>query len=87
MQFLYGREKQARASFHASTKFRASRPPELVYTDLCGPITPSKLRGGRYFLLIVDVGCNCVEQLEHLKAFQKYKTLGESESKEERSSA
>jgi hypothetical protein len=36
------------ASFHAKEKL------ELIYSDLCGPMTSATPRGRRYFLLLID---------------------------------
>ena len=78
--------KHARALFPKATEFRASKPLELVYADLCGPITPSTIRGGKYFLLIVDDFSRLMwveilkNKSEAFGAFQKLKTLEESES-------
>ena len=46
--------KHSRKSFPDQTTFRAARPLEQVYADLCGPITPATQSGNRYILLIVD---------------------------------
>jgi hypothetical protein len=42
--------KQRRTSFPA----KAERRLELVYGDLCGPISPATSRGNKYFLLLMD---------------------------------
>ena len=46
--------KQHQSSLPQASHFRAMSPLELVYMDICGPITPSTLGGSRYFLPIVD---------------------------------
>lgn len=46
--------KQRRLPFPKHATFRAEKSLELVYTDLCGPITPATPAGNRYFMLIVD---------------------------------
>ena len=46
--------KHAKGPFLTSTEFRASKSLELVYANICGPITPSTIKGGKYFFLIVD---------------------------------
>jgi hypothetical protein len=46
--------KQSRNHFPHATSFRASKPLELVYVDLCGPITPATPGGNKYFMLLVD---------------------------------
>ena len=78
--------KHARVPFLKSTEFRASKPLELVYSDTCGPITPSTINGGKYFLLIFDDFSRLMwmailkNKSEAFGAFQKFKTLAESES-------
>ena len=42
-------EKHARALFPKATEFRASKLLELVYVDICRPITPSTINEGKYF--------------------------------------
>ncbi|KAI3795899.1 hypothetical protein L1987_38559 [Smallanthus sonchifolius] len=46
--------KQKRNSFPKQSMYRASKPFELVHTNLCGPISPPTLGGNRYFMLFVD---------------------------------
>ena len=46
--------KHHRNSFPSSINFKATKPLELVYGDIRGPITPSTLGGSRYFLLLID---------------------------------
>jgi len=46
--------KQARKFFPKTTSFRAEKPLQLVYVDLCGPITPPTPAGNKYFMLLVD---------------------------------
>ena len=46
--------KQTRSSFPRSTSFRAEKPLQLVYVDLCGPISPPTPAGNKYFMLLVD---------------------------------
>lgn len=45
--------KHSRATFHRCER-RASRPLELVHTDVCGPITPTTWDGKRYFVTFID---------------------------------
>ena len=84
--------KHARAPFPKETEFRASKPLELVYVNICGLVTQSTINGEKYFLLIVD-DFSRLMWLEILKnksevfsAFQKFKTLVESKSNEALSS-
>ena len=46
--------KQHRSSFPKGSQFHASKLLELLYMDICAPISPSTLGRSRYFLLIVD---------------------------------
>ena len=43
-------EKHARAPFPKGTEFRALNPLELIYINICEPITLSTINGGKYFL-------------------------------------
>lgn len=49
---IYG--KQNKKSFPTSKASRALIPLELVYADLCGPMTVESLVGSPYFLLFID---------------------------------
>lgn len=49
--------KQTRQPFPKEAQWRATKPLELVHTDLCGPINPPTTVGNRYFMLIVDDYC------------------------------
>ena len=46
--------KQFRNSFPNESYSRAKNPLELIYTDVCGPITTSSLGKNNYFLLFID---------------------------------
>jgi hypothetical protein len=46
--------KQTMLPFPIATSFRAQKPLQLVYVDLCGPITPATPGGNKYFMLLVD---------------------------------
>jgi hypothetical protein len=46
--------KQRRAPFPQATKYRATKPLDLLHGDLCGPISPVTPGGKRYIMLIVD---------------------------------
>ena len=75
-----------RAPFPKATKFRASKPLELVYADIYGPITPSTINRGKYFLLIVNDFSRMMwmailkYKSEAFGASKKFKTLVDSES-------
>jgi hypothetical protein len=40
--------------FSEQVEYRAKRALEIVHGDLCGPITPTTLRGNKMFLLHMD---------------------------------
>ncbi|GKA72947.1 zinc finger, CCHC-type containing protein [Tanacetum coccineum] len=46
--------KQSRAPFPKKAKGRSISPLDLIYGDLCGPITPPTPSGKRYIFLLVD---------------------------------
>ena len=46
--------KHHRLSFSREVKWRASRPLELVHTDVCGPLKPMSNGKNRYFLTFID---------------------------------
>ncbi|GAA0159622.1 transmembrane signal receptor [Lithospermum erythrorhizon] len=46
--------KQTRSGFPKEATWRASKPLELIHSDLCGPITPMSSSGKRYFLTFID---------------------------------
>ncbi|KAL8123365.1 hypothetical protein AgCh_011366 [Apium graveolens] len=46
--------KQSRSPFTSVANFNAKENLQLVYADICGPITPTTSGGNGYFLLIVD---------------------------------
>nr|GEV55676.1 ribonuclease H-like domain, reverse transcriptase, RNA-dependent DNA polymerase [Tanacetum cinerariifolium] len=46
--------KHSRAPFPKKAKARSSSPLDLVYGDLCGPITPPTPSGKKYIFLLVD---------------------------------
>ena len=39
---------------YSSNSARATKPLELVHTDVCGPINPAAFDGNRYFVVFVD---------------------------------
>ena len=47
------KSKQSRQPF-SETRSRATRPLELVHTDLCGPITPSTWDNNKYIVTFLD---------------------------------
>ena len=48
------RGKQTRLSFPQEATHRASKPFELVHSDLCGPMSTESLSGASYMMLIID---------------------------------
>lgn len=46
--------KQTRGPFQSRTEKRASRPLEIVHSDVCGPITPQSWDGYQYFVSFTD---------------------------------
>ena len=46
--------KQHRNPFPHGKSWRASRPLELIHSDLCGPINPSSNGGKRYIITFID---------------------------------
>ncbi|KAD5961425.1 hypothetical protein E3N88_12898 [Mikania micrantha] len=46
--------KQSRVPFPKETRFRAEKPLDLVYADVCGPIRPETKGGNKYLLMTVD---------------------------------
>ena len=48
------RGKQARSPFPKTTLHRATQPLDLVYGDLCGPITPTTPAQKRYVFVLID---------------------------------
>lgn len=46
--------KQTRNAIPKNVSWRATQPLELVYSDICGPITPTSNSGKRYFLRFID---------------------------------
>ncbi|KAJ0466897.1 putative RNA-directed DNA polymerase [Helianthus annuus] len=46
--------KQTRAAFQKKSLYRATDSLQLLYADVCGPITPKTNAGNQYILLVVD---------------------------------
>ncbi|GLU15868.1 hypothetical protein SLE2022_323240 [Rubroshorea leprosula] len=78
--------KQSRKSFPKQSQSRATRPLQLVHTDVCGPITPCSFGKNKYFLLFIDDYSRKTwvyflkEKSEVFKCFQNFKALVEKES-------
>lgn len=46
--------KQGRHSFPQATTYRADKILDLIYGDLCGPITPATPSKKRYIFVLID---------------------------------
>ncbi|GKB58052.1 zinc finger, CCHC-type containing protein [Tanacetum coccineum] len=46
--------KHSRTPFPTQSKFRSKNPLDLVYGDLCGPISPATHSGKKFIFLLVD---------------------------------
>ena len=77
--------KQHRKPFPKKSSI-ASQPLDLVYSDVCGPISPTSIGGSRYFLTFTDdfSGKTWVyvlkEKKEVLGKFKEFKNLVEKQS-------
>ncbi|CAL9013344.1 unnamed protein product [Prunus brigantina] len=78
--------KQHRDSFPLESTWRASKPLELVHTDICGPMKTESLSGNRYFLLFTDdyTRMSWVYFIRNkssaLECFMKFKAMTELQS-------
>ncbi|GKA84176.1 zinc finger, CCHC-type containing protein [Tanacetum coccineum] len=62
--------KQSRTPFPNQAKFRSKNPLDLVYGDLCGPISPATHSGKKLIFLLVD------DLEEGSKAYRLYDPIG-----------
>jgi transposase InsO family protein len=75
-------EKQMRRQFGKSN-FSATRPLELIHTDICGPITPDSFSGKEYFITFIDdYSRKCLvyfleKKSEAFETFKKFKFMVE----------
>ena len=79
-------DKHARRSFPKEATSRATKPLELVHTDVCGPINPPPSGKSKYFLLFIN-DCSrktwvyrLEQKSEAFVAFKNFKTHVEKES-------
>lgn len=78
--------KQHRDAIPKKSQWRASHKLQLVYFDICGPITPNSKSNKRYFITFVDDFSRQVwiyflaEKYEAFITFKNYKSLVEKES-------
>lgn len=78
--------KQTRYVFPQTTTYRSSKKLELIYGDLCGPITPSTIGGNRYiFVFIGDYSRYMLtillkEKSEVFEKFKRFKKLVEQDT-------
>lgn len=73
--------KHARKTFPQESTWRATKPLELVHTDICGPMTTSSFGGNRYVLTFIDDHSRKLwvylineksEAFEHFKIFKAH---------------
>ena len=79
--------KQVITSFK-SKEYSASKPLELIHTDLCGPTRTKSLQGESYFMLFIDDFSRMTwvyflkEKYEAFRKFKVFKNLVENEKEE-----
>lgn len=72
--------KQCRFPFHKSTRGEL-QPGDLVYSDVCGPMSQSSVQGMRYFLLFKDAATSfrhvyfIKNKSDVLEVFKKYNNI------------
>ena len=80
--------KQSRSAFPSASSFRATRRLELLYGDICVPITPSTIGNRRYYFLLIDDFTRIMwvfflrEKSEAFQHFKIVQNLAETESGE-----
>lgn len=79
-------EKQIRKPSPCQTSFHAKQVLELVYGDLCGPVSLSTKIGNRYFFLLVDDFSKYMwvylltSKEEAFEVFKKFRVMVERET-------
>ncbi|KAD6454708.1 hypothetical protein E3N88_09414 [Mikania micrantha] len=77
--------KHSRTPFPNQAKFISDEPLDLVYGDLCGPISPPTHSGKKYIFLLVDDYTRCMwvyiltSKDEAFKTFKEFKLKVENE--------
>ena len=75
--------KQHRCPYPKGISYRANEPFELIYSDVCGPMSESSIGGSRYYVTFIDdfTRYTCVyfltnksDVLDKFKDFQSYAT-------------
>ncbi|KAA0053129.1 integrase [Cucumis melo var. makuwa] len=78
--------KHHRDSFPTGKAWRASKPLELIHTDLCGPMRTTTNGGNRYFITFIDDFSRKLwiyflkEKSEALVCFKSFKAFTENQS-------
>ncbi|KAM1023461.1 hypothetical protein ACFX2A_045325 [Malus domestica] len=78
--------KHHRDSFEAGKAWRATKPLELIHSDVCGPMKTTTINGNRYFLtFIYDYSRMCWVYFMRFKSevftiFKKFKAMVELQS-------
>lgn len=82
MRFMLAR-KANKASFSSPTSYCATRILELIYGDLCGPISPPTVSHNRYIFVLIEDHLHYMwlillkEKSEAFNKFKKFKVLVE----------
>ncbi|KAL8162473.1 hypothetical protein V2J09_013962 [Rumex salicifolius] len=77
--------KQTRVPIPKQSTWRSSQPLELVYSDICGPISPMSHSGKQYFLSFIDDFSRkgwvylLAEKSEAFERFKAFKLIAEKE--------
>jgi transposase InsO family protein len=78
--------KQHRKPFPSDGGMRATKPLEIVHSDVCGPMRTTSLGGARYFVPYIDDFSRKVwvyllkSKMECLEKFKEFKALVEKQS-------
>jgi hypothetical protein len=79
-------EKQRSAPLPRESTLQASKFPEVVHGDICGPVSPITPSGNKYFMLVVDDYSQYMwivllkSKDQALQAFMKIKEAGEEDA-------